>query len=258
MEKTKKNDLPVISKIQKNDFVEIKFSGYANGQLFDSNIAEDLKKISPKEQERQTVVVVGQAMLVPGLDKALEGKEIGKDYDVKFGFKDGFGERKRDLMKIIPLKIFTEKNIAPKPGMAFALDDSLVRIIAVSGARVTVDFNNPMAGKDLEYKFKIVRKVEDEKEKATVILEMLFRFKPDFEIKDGKVVIKGKKGLDMFVKAFNEKFKEIMGKELGFEEIKEEKGKEIKKEEHSHEGHDHSEHEHEHSHEGHDHSGHSH
>lgn len=210
------------NKIKKNDFIELKFSGYANGVLFDSNIAEDLKKLNPKEKERETIVIVGQGMVVPGLDKALEGKEIGKEYEVKFGHKEGFGERKKELMKIIPLKIFREKNMDPRPGMAFALDDMLARVIAVSGARVTVDFNNPMAGKDLEYKFKIVRKIEDEKEKCKIIFESLLRFSPEFEIRD-KVIIKGPKEMEIFVNAFKNRFKEIMGKELGFEEVKKKK-----------------------------------
>ena len=215
--------------IKKNDFVEIKFTGYANGNLFDSNRAEDLKKLNPKEKERETIVIVGQGMVVPGLDKALEGKEVGKDYDVKFGFMDGFGERKKELMKIVPIKIFHEKNMDPKPGMAFALDNMLVRIIAVSGARVTIDLNNPIAGKDLEYKFKIVRKIDDDKEKCQVLLESLFKVAPEFELKGDKVIVKGPKQLELFVNAFKERFKEIIGKELGFEEKKEAEKKEEKK-----------------------------
>ena len=212
-------------KTKKNDFVELEFTGYANGEVFDSNIESELKKINPEAKVKKTLVCIGQGMVVPGLDKALEAKEIGKDYEVDVPWKEGFGERRKDLMRVIPLKSFTEKKVEPRAGMVLALDDAIVKIIAVSGARVTVDFNNPLAGKDLKYKFKIVRKIEDISEKSKAVFELMFKFVPDFEVKDKKVVIKGPKGLEEFVKAFNDKFKEMVGVELGFEEKKEEKKK---------------------------------
>jgi FKBP-type peptidyl-prolyl cis-trans isomerase 2 len=142
--------------ITKNDFVEIKYTGYSNGNIFDSNVEENIKKINPKESAKETIVIVGQGMLVPGLDNALEGKEIGKDYEVEVKSKDGFGDRKANLLKTIPLKVFLEKKMMPQPGMVFAMDDKLAKIVTVSGARVITDFNNPLAGKDLKYEFKDV------------------------------------------------------------------------------------------------------
>ncbi len=213
----------------KKDFVEIKFTGYVNGNVFDSNIEEDLKKLDSQGKPRETIVIVGEGMLVPGFDKAIEGKEIGKEYEVNVSAKEGFGDRKRELVKTIPLKIFTEKKINPYPGMVLAMDDNLARVITVSGARVLTDFNNPLAGKDLVYKFKIVRKVIDEKEKAKALLEFMFKFVPEFEVGEN-VVIKGPKFIESYVTAFNPKFKELMGKELKLEEVKNEKKGEEKKE----------------------------
>ena len=218
--------------VKKKDFVEIKYTGYSNGNVFDSNIDEDLKKLDPKGKPRELVVIIGEGMVVPGLDKALEGKEIGKEYEVGVSAKEGFGERKREMVKTIPLKIFTEKQINPYPGMVLAMDDSLVRIITISGARVMTDFNNPLAGKDLVYKFKIVRKIDDEKERAKILLEFILRFVPEHEVTDKEVIVKGPKILEKFVTAFKEKFKDILGKELNFvlEEQKPKKEEEKKEE----------------------------
>ncbi|MBS3065865.1 FKBP-type peptidyl-prolyl cis-trans isomerase [Candidatus Pacearchaeota archaeon] len=208
--------------INKKDFVEIKFSGYSNGNVFDSNIDEDLKKISKDAKPKETIVIVGESMVVSGFDRALEGKEIGKDYEIKVPAKDGFGERRKELVKTIPLKIFREKKINPYPGMILAMDENLVRIITVSGARVMADFNNPLAGKELVYKFKIVRKIQDGKEKAKTVFESMLRFVPDFELKGNEIVMKGPKFMEKIVDALKEKFKELVGKELKFE-IEEEK-----------------------------------
>ncbi len=206
---------------KKKDFVEIRFTGYSNGNIFDSNIEEDLKKIDPKAKPKKTIVIIGEGMIVPGFDNALEGKEIGKDYEIKVPAREGFGERRKELVKTIPLKVFSEKNINPAPGMVLAIDNNLARIITVSGARVMTDFNNPLAGKDLVYKYKIERIVKDDKEKAGTLFELVLKFVPDFEIRGNDVVVKGPKVLEKFVDAFKEKFKEFIGKELKFELVEE-------------------------------------
>lgn len=212
---------------KKKDFVEVKFTGYSGGNIFDSNIDEDLKKLDPKAKPRENIVVVGEQMLVPGFDKAIEGKEIGKEYEIDVPAKEGFGERKKELVKTIPLKIFTEQKINPYPGMVLAMDNNLARIITISGARVMTDFNNPLAGKDLKYKFKIVRIVTDDKEKARTLFELIFKFVPDFEVRGDSVVVKGPQVLERFIKALENRFKELSGKELKFE-LKEEKAEKNK------------------------------
>jgi len=213
--------------IKKNDFVELKYTGYSNGKVFDSNIESDLKTLDEKAKPIKTIISVGQEMVVKGFDKALEGKEIGKEYDITLDSKESFGNRNKDLIKTIPIKVFHAKNIDPKAGMSFVVDDMLVKIITVSGARVVADFNNPLSGKEIKYKFTITRKVEDEKEKVESAFSTMFRFMPEYEIKD-KIIVKGPKGFDIFVNAYKDKFKEILGKELVFEEKKEEKKTESK------------------------------
>ena len=205
-----------VEKVKKNDFIELRYTGYANGELFDSNVPENLTKIHPEAKPKKLVVLVGQNLVVPGLDKALEGKEVGKDYEIEINPKEGFGDRKRELVKTIPLKIFTEKKIAPQAGMTFALDQNLVKILSVNGARVIVDFNNPLSGKTLKYEFKILRKVIEEKEKVGFLFEIFFKNVPDFEIEKEKVIVKGPKEIEIVIKAFSDKFKDFLGKPLEF------------------------------------------
>ncbi len=203
--------------VQNKDFIEIKYTGYANNEIFDSNIEEDIKKLNPNAKPHKTIIVVGQEMVIKGFDNALLGKEIGKTYEIKLAPKEAFGERNRELIKTIPLKAFTEKDFSPKPGMIITLDNIMTKIIAVSGARVIADFNNPLSGKEISYKFTIIRKVNEEKEKAEALFEFFFKFIPEFEISK-KIKIKGKKELEIFINVFNNKFKELLGKELALEE----------------------------------------
>jgi len=209
--------------IQKKDFIEIKFSGYTNGTLFDSNIDEDLKKLHPDAKAEKMIISVGEGMVVPGLDKSFEGKEVGKEYEIKLSPKEGFGERRRELVKTIPLGVFSEQKISPYPGLVLSMDGAIVRIITVSGARVVADFNNPLSGKEIMYKYTIVRKVDDEKEKCTALFQFYLKFVPDFEAGE-KIIVKGTKPYEAIVKGLGSKFKEILGKEMEFrlEEKKEE------------------------------------
>jgi len=117
--------------------------------------------------------------------------------------------------------------------MVLNLDEMIAKIITVSGARVITDFNNPLAGKEVQYKFIMARKIDEENEKVKFLFEMLLRFAPEYEIKE-KVVLKGPKPLEALVNAFKDKFKELIGKELFFE-LKEEKTEKEKKEEKEHE-----------------------
>ena len=145
--------------IKKNDFVEIEFTGKSNNEIFDTTHPEEAKSIGLDVNVKPAIASVGNEMLLKGLDEALEGKEIGEKYSVHIFPEKGFGKRNASLIKTIPIRIFREKNMDPTPGMVFQLDQHLVRILSVSGGRVIADFNNPLAGKEIDYDFKIFEEI---------------------------------------------------------------------------------------------------
>jgi len=214
-----------MEKTKKGDFVEIEFVGKVKNTdtIFDTNIKGEAKKINLKLEEKPLIICIGEEMLVQGFDKALEEKEIGKKYSVLLQPTEAFGERKRELVKTIPLNIFHEKNIDPQPGMMLTLDNFLAKIISVSGGRVLTDLNNPLSGKEIEYEFKIKEKVSDEKKKVNGLQDFFFRQRFKFEIKDKNIVFEEK--AEPFLKIFGDKFKELLGEDLITE-----KKQEVKKE----------------------------
>lgn len=216
--------------IKKGDFVELKFTGFVDGKVFDSNISEDLKQVHDKAAPEKTIVIVGQKMVVKGFDHFLEGKELNKDYEVTLPPKDAFGSRKTELVRIIPLKVFHQQRLNPRPGMSFVFDNQLAKVITISGARVITDFNNPLSGKDITYKFKISRKVEDLKEKAETVCKLVFRYVPEISVENDQVTINGPKILENFIKQTQDKFKEFLGKEVAFKEVETKKEEPAQKE----------------------------
>ena len=46
--------------VHKNDFVELIYTGYSGGEIFDSNIEEDLKTLDSKAKVEKTIIVVAR------------------------------------------------------------------------------------------------------------------------------------------------------------------------------------------------------
>jgi len=215
--------------IKKNDFIELDFSGRVkNGEIFDTNLKEEAKKIGLEIETRPLIICIGQNMILPAIDELLDGKEIGK-YTLELSPEKAFGPRNKEYLKTMPVKIFHEKQILPKPGMVFQFDNLLGKISAVSGGRVIVDFNNPLAGKDVVYELNAKKKIQDIKEKAEVLINFYLRQKLNFEIQDKKLFIKTEKKFSQIIDFFKPKFKEILDLELEVKEL-ETKELEVKEE----------------------------
>jgi FKBP-type peptidyl-prolyl cis-trans isomerase 2 len=219
----------------KKDFIELEFIGknVSNNEIFDTNILEEAKKINPKIIEvKPLVICIGEGFVVKGLDDFLEGKEVGKKYNLKLTAEKAFGKRNPQMVRLIPMKIFLQQKIYPQPGMTLALDNSLVKVVNVSGGRVMVDFNNPLAGKDIEYDFTIKKIVTDNKEKTDAFTKFLLGQSFDFDIdeKTKKITFKDLR-LTPILQALAPKFKEVIGLDVEILEKKEKKAEEKKTEE---------------------------
>ncbi len=213
--------------IDKNDFIEIEFTGSSDGKIFDTTNPKEAEQIgiqNPKDI-KPMVISVGNQMLLQGLDEAILSKELNKEYAVSLQPEKAFGRRNPQLIKTYNLNAFTKNNINPYPGLALQLDNTIAKVLSVSGGRVMVDFNNPLAGKEVNYTFKIKRKITDDKEKINSVQDFFFRQRFEFEIKDKKVIFRDEK-LKPLIQMLQEKFKEMTGFE--FEVEAEKPKKEIK------------------------------
>ncbi len=210
--------------IEKGDFVELEFIGRVKetGEIFDltnEKIAKEHNIYNEKFSYGPIIVCVGKGDVIKGLDEALEGKEVGKEYKVSIPPEKAFGKRNPNLLKLVPIDVFKKQGVTPIPGMKVEAYGLIGVVKIASGGRILVDFNHPLAGKEVEYEFKILRKVEDTKEKVSSILKLYFATeKPEIEIHERKLKIKNKfadEVKDLLRKAITERVKEI--KEIEFE-----------------------------------------
>jgi FKBP-type peptidyl-prolyl cis-trans isomerase SlyD len=100
----------------------------------------------------------GQGNLIPGLEKALEGKQAGDTLNVKVAAAEGYGERDDKLVQQVPRRQFGGANV--QPGMQFHAQTSqgqtrVVTVTSIVGDMVTVDGNHPLAGENLHFEVEV-------------------------------------------------------------------------------------------------------
>ncbi|MEM4719636.1 MAG: peptidylprolyl isomerase [Candidatus Pacearchaeota archaeon] len=200
-----------MEKIKEKDFIEIDFVGKTKeGEIFDSTKKEHSKKFG-KEELKPLKIPLGFGLMLKTFEEEIIGKEIGKEYFIEIKAEKAFGKRNPLLVKMVSIKNFLSQGITPTKGMQFSFDGNLGKIVSVSGGRVLVDFNNPLAGKDVFYEFKILRKIEEKKEQLDSLQEYFFNKIFESEIKGGKAIIKVENNFFPLFEALKRRFEEIVG-----------------------------------------------
>jgi len=198
-------------KLKRNDFIKVEYTGkIKDGAVFDTNVKEEAEKLNPDAKVKPLIICLGQNMILPAIDEFLIGKETGKKYKLELTADKAFGPRRRDLIKIMPLSVFRKQNVTPQAGMVFTFDNVMGKISAVSGGRVIVDFNNPVAGKDVLYEINVKEKITELDEKVKALMQAFFKKEFKFEVKDKKLTIEAEANLKKFLEIFKPKFKEIL------------------------------------------------
>lgn len=100
----------------------------------------------------------GCGNIIPGLEKALTGKQAGDKLNVKVRPEEGYGERDERLVQDVPRQAFQGVRDI-KPGMSFTAEGehgpARVTVTRVAGDVVTVDGNHPLAGEALTFDVEI-------------------------------------------------------------------------------------------------------
>ncbi len=113
------------------------------GEQLDSSIGSDA-----------LVYLHGSGNIIPGLEKALQGKSVGDKFQVSIAPEDGYGEYFQEMVQAIPRKMFEGVDNV-EVGMQFHADVSsgpgIVTVIKVEGDEVTIDGNHPLAGESLNF-----------------------------------------------------------------------------------------------------------
>lgn len=128
--------------------------------------ADSGELIDSSENGQPMTYLHGAQNIVPGLEKALEGKSVGDEVAVTVKPADAYGERSEEGIQQVPIEVFEDmEKIEPGMIVMVETEDGPLNLVVteVDETTVTVDANHPMAGKSLTFSVKI-KEVRDASE----------------------------------------------------------------------------------------------
>jgi FKBP-type peptidyl-prolyl cis-trans isomerase SlyD len=104
--------------------------------------------------------IQGHEHIIPGLEKEVYGMKVGERKKIRILPADGYGEIDPDMIIEIAKSEFPSE-MTLLPGLEIEMEDDEGEIVdalvvSVGDEKVKLDFNEPLAGKELEFEVKIV------------------------------------------------------------------------------------------------------
>ena len=129
--------------------VKIHYKGtLSNGSVFDSS-----------EGKEPLEFLVGGGQVIPGLEAGVKGMKVRQKKQLSIKAADAYGEYNQAALQEVPRESFP-KDMKLETGMELVAQTGMgpvpVRIGEIKDKSVTVDFNHPLAGKDLTFNIEIV------------------------------------------------------------------------------------------------------
>ncbi|MDK2795182.1 MAG: FKBP-type peptidyl-prolyl cis-trans isomerase SlyD [Archaeoglobaceae archaeon] len=167
--------------ISNGDFVKISYTAkLETGEVIDTTSEEVAKRsgiFNENTKYGDIYAVVGEGHVLKGLDEDLVGKEVGYKGEVKIPPAKAFGEYDPSKKDSISITKFREK---PEVGQRVRIGEKFGTVERIIGRRVIVDFNHPLAGKNIIFEYEIKEKLERLEEK----LKALFMIHTGIELKN--------------------------------------------------------------------------
>ena len=120
------------------------------------------EQLDSSRNEDPMVYLHGFGQIIPGLENALAGKAVGDKFEVTVSPEDGYGERRDDMIQVVPMSMFAEMgdDVKIEEGMQFHAEAShgvnVVTVRKVEGDDVTIDGNHPLAGEALTFDVEVM------------------------------------------------------------------------------------------------------
>lgn len=135
---------------EKNSVVSI---DYELTEVGSSEVIDSSKGRGPLE------FITGMQQLIPGLEAQLVGMNAGDSAEITVPAKDAYGEYTQEGIQKLPRAQF--EGIELKEGMKLygqGADghQAEVKVLAFDDNEVTIDYNHPLAGKDLQFAVTVV------------------------------------------------------------------------------------------------------
>lgn len=123
--------------------------------IFDYVLTIDGQEIESSDKNGKLEYVHGEGKLVKGLEKELENMKVGEQKKIVVSPEEGYGYPNAKALHEVPRSTLPS-NIEPKVGMRLQAQDRegkafTVTVAAIKENVIVVDFNHPLAGKELHF-----------------------------------------------------------------------------------------------------------
>jgi peptidylprolyl isomerase len=165
--------------INEGDYILVEITGKAveTGEIFDTTDEELAKEENIFEENRTygpRLVIVGEGFVLKGLDERLSGLKLEESAEVEIPPEEAFGERSPDNVRILPFRILRSKGVNPVVGQQVEIDGRNAVVRSIGAGRVQLDYNHPLAGRNLEYEIKAIKKYESDLDKIRALIGRRF------------------------------------------------------------------------------------
>ena len=115
--------------------------------------------IDTSENRDPLQFIMGQGMIIPGLETAIKGKQTGDEISVSLAPSEGYGDYDESNIIAVPTSQFQEgTDITVGMHVQAQRPDGDVQILIIkeiNGEEVTLDANHPLAGQTLHFTVQI-------------------------------------------------------------------------------------------------------
>ena len=133
------------------------------GLVYELTEAGQNEVIDSNKEGTPLEFIMGKGQLIPGLEKGLVGMSEGEEKTIVVPAAEAYGERDESAIQELPKEQF--EGVDLQKGMSLygqgeQGETIQVTVVDFDDNSVKVDFNHPLAGKDLEFKVKIASERE--------------------------------------------------------------------------------------------------
>lgn len=126
----------------------------------DYSLTVDSKVIDSSKEREPLEFLQGHGNIIPGLEREILGMRIGESKEVIVSPAEGYGETEEDAFMEVPANQFPE-NIPVEVGTEIQIENedgepAYARIDKIENNMAELNFNHPLAGKELHFAIKII------------------------------------------------------------------------------------------------------
>lgn len=154
--------------------VLIDYVGKTDGDIFDLTLEDKAEEEDMKQEDMEyqpIPVLIGEDFVIEGLEEALLDMEVGEERELTIPKDKAYGDRDSDMVETYPEKEFEKQGVQVRPGEEIMIGQQRGKVRSVNSGRVRIDFNHPLAGKELDYWVRITEKIEEDEEIAQHIYD---------------------------------------------------------------------------------------